>query len=208
MSWLSGGELHSGAWTSSNYVGLGAKFENLPNTGDNGGSPLLNDGGVSGDEVRWELLTNDASAIIYEDGSFESGVGSFTYRSFVNNSAAGDFTVTVNADGVAYSLSCDTVTNSHALGDVTLTYTGAAGTQYILTCDTVTDSQSVGEVVFARGYVLQAGTVTDTHLALPVTLRYSGEEIALIGSYSVNYRQSDVAISYNQSFYEARYGDG
>ena len=108
MSWLSGGELHSGAWTSSNYAGLGILFENLPTTGGNGGSPLLNDGGVNGDEVRWELLTTSGITIneFNENGSFASdGIGSFTYRSYINNVAvAPDFTVTVNAAGTTVNL--------------------------------------------------------------------------------------------------------
>lgn len=102
MSWLSGGELHSDAWTSSNYAGLGILFDNLPTTGENGGSPLLNDGGVNGDEVRWELLTTSGVTLIEfnEDGSFASdGIGSFTYRSYINNVAVvPDFTVTVKSE--------------------------------------------------------------------------------------------------------------
>lgn len=227
MKWLSGGELASG-WTSSNYPGLGIPFDDLPTTGENGGSPLLNDGGVSGDEVRWELLTNSASAIIYEDGSFQSDVGTFTYRSYINNSATGDFTVTINPAGVTYSLNCETVTDSHsagtvafnrgytlacdtltdthAAGDVTLTYTGATGTQYTLTCDTVTDTHNAGTVAFNRGYTMTPQTVTDTHLALPVSLRYSGEEIVLLTTYSVNYKQSDVSAAYKQTLIEVTYG--
>lgn len=100
MTWVTG-EITSG-WTSSQYYGYGILFENLPTTGESGGSPLLNDGGVNGNEVRWELLTQTGLTVdgFYEDGSFEStGIGSFTYRSFVNNSAVGDFTVFVNAAG-------------------------------------------------------------------------------------------------------------
>ena len=205
MKWLSGGELASG-WTSSNYPGLGIPFDDLPATGENGGSPLLNDGGVSGDEVRWELLTNSANAIIYEDGSFESGVGTFTYRSFINNSSVGDFTVTVNSATTAYTLTCDTVNDTHAAGDVTLTYTGATGTQYTLSCDTITDTHSAGAVAFNRGYTITPQTVTDAHLALPVSLRYSGEEIVLLTTYSVNYKQLDVSAAYKQTLIEVTYG--
>lgn len=100
MTWVTG-EITSG-WTSSQYYGYGILFENLPITGESGGSPLLNDGGVNGDEVRWELLAQTSLTVdaFYEDGSFEStGIGSFTYRSFVNNSSVGDFTVFVNAAG-------------------------------------------------------------------------------------------------------------
>lgn len=108
MSWLSGGELHSGAWTSSNYAGLGILFESLPTTGENGGSPLLNDGGVNGDEVRWELLTASGVTMLEfnEDGSFASdGIGSFTYRSYINNAAVvPDFTVSVISYGAPVSV--------------------------------------------------------------------------------------------------------
>lgn len=227
MTWLSGGELGSG-WTSSSYPGFGILFENLPATGENGGSPLLNDGGVNGDEVRWELLTNSANAIIYEDGSFESDVGSFTYRSYVNNVAVGDFTVTVNAAGTHYTITCESISDAHLAGDVafyrgynliadsvtdshtanavTLTYTMPSGTAYVLTCESLTDTHQAGAVTFLRGYNLIAGAVTDNHLALPVTLRYSGEEIVLITTYSVNYKQLDVGAAYKQNLIEVTYG--
>lgn len=254
MSWLSGGELHSGAWTSSNYAGLGILLDNLPTTGDNGGSPLLNDGGVSGDEVRWELLNSSGVTLteFNEDGSFASdGVGSFTYRSFVNNASVGDFTVTINAAGVSYSITCetltdtsaandvsfyrgyimaiDTVTDSHIVGavdfrrgynltcgtvtdihqagEITLTYTTPAGAAYSITCEAVADTHQAAAILFNRGYVMQAGTVTDNHLALPVNLIFSGEQIALITTYSVNYKQFDVSTAYKPTLIEVTYGD-
>jgi len=176
MSWLSGGELHSGAWTSSSYAGLGILFDNLPTTGENGGSPLLNDGGVNGDEVRWELLTASGVTLteFNENGSFaSSGIGSFTYRSYINNVAVvPDFTVTINsASGTAYAITCDTVTDSHTANSVTLTYTTPAGTAYSITCDAVTDAHTVGAVVFYRGYSLTADAVTDAHFAGEVNFR-------------------------------------
>lgn len=198
MTWLSGGELGSG-WTSSSYPGFGILFENLPTDGDQGGSPLLNDGGIEGDEVRWELLTNDANAVIYEDGSFESEVGTFTYRTFINNVASGDFTVTVNAAGATdYVITCGSVVDVHTAEDVTLTYTTPSGTNYTITCAAVSDSHQAESVSFYRGYNLIAGAVTDNHLALPVTLRYSGEEIVLITDYSVNYKQLGISAEYKQ----------
>lgn len=233
MSWLSGGELHSGAWTSSNYAGLGILFENLPATGENGGSPLLNDGGVNGDEVRWELLTTSGVTLneFNEDGSFVSdGTGSFTYRSFINNSAVGDFTVTVDPLTTAYSLTCENVSDNHSVGDVsfyrnylmlcdtvtdshtaetiTLTYTTPSGTAYVITCDSVADNHQAGAVIFNRGYVMRADAVSDSHLALPVALRYSGEEIVLISTYSVNYKQSLISVSYKQTSLGVNYGNG
>lgn len=144
-------------------------------------------------------VANDVT-LIYSAGATNYSI---TCETVSDTHSAGD--IALNR---GYTLTASTVTDAHQVGAVTLTYTGATGTQYILTCETVTDAHSVGDIVFNRGYVLQVSTVTDSHIALPVILRYSGEEIALIGSYSVNYRQSDVAISYNQSFYEVRYGDG
>lgn len=98
MTWTTG-NITSG-WTSSRYYGYGILFENLPSEGENGASPLLNDGGVNGDEVRWELLSQTGLTVdqFNEDGSFATtGTGSFDYRSYINNVAVGDFTVTVNA---------------------------------------------------------------------------------------------------------------
>lgn len=249
-----GSFIGAGKSLSSAYNGFGILFENLTAAGENGGSPLLNDGGANGDEVRWELLTTSGLTLadFNEDGSFSSdGIGSFTYRSFVNNAAVGDFTVTITAAGVAYSITCETVTDSHAAndvslyrgyimaidavtdvnlasdvnlrrgytltcdtiadyhqsGEVTLTYTTPSGTAYSITCEAVTDTHQAGAIAFSRGYVMQASGVSDDHLALTVTLRYSGQEIALISSYSVNYKNSDVSGAYKQKFVEGRYGN-
>ena len=123
MTWLSGGELTSG-WTSSSYPGLGILFENLPVDGENGGSPLLNDGGVAGDEVRWELLSTSGVTLIEfnEDGSFvSSGTGSFTYRSFINNVAVGDFVVTVNPLSSVSSVISGSISKPTASAEITIT---------------------------------------------------------------------------------------
>lgn len=174
MSWLSGSELTSG-WTSSNYPGFGILFENLPTTGESGGSPLLNDGGVNGDEVRWELLTQTDLTVnaFYEDGSFEStGTGSFTYRSFVNNSTVGDFTVNVTPEsaGTAYTITCDAVSDSHQAGAILL------NRGYTISIDSVSDTHSVGDVTLIAGpidYTLTCDAVIDTHSAGNVILRYA-----------------------------------
>lgn len=97
----------SGKALSTAYNGFGILFENLPSAGENGASPLLNDGGVNGDEVRWELLSQTGLTVdqFNEDGSFATtGTGSFDYRSFINNVSAGDFTVTVNSANVSISI--------------------------------------------------------------------------------------------------------
>jgi len=108
MSWVSGGELVTGGWTSSNYAGHGIPFENLPTTGENGGSPLLDDGGISGDEIRWGPATVTSGSItvtLYEDGSFEStgGAGSFTYPWWRNGTLQTDESVVINSAGATVS---------------------------------------------------------------------------------------------------------
>lgn len=237
MSWLSGGELHAASWTSSSYPGFGILFENLPATGEQGGSPLLNDGGVAGDEIRWELISTSGDLVVdifTEGGVYSStGVGTATYRSYINGVAVEpDFVITAQAEsaGVAYSITCETVADSHSVGDVdfyrvynlpcdtvadnhlagevSLIYSESTGIAYSINCETVTDSHAVGDVAFSVSYHLNCNTASDSHHALPVSLIYSGAEVVLIGAYSVNYKKSDVGASYKQTFVEGRYGNG
>lgn len=107
ISWLSGGEL-VGGWTSSNYPGHGVPFEELPTDGDSGGSPLLDDGGVAGDEIRWGPATVTSGAItvtLFEDGSFESmgGAGGFSYPWWRNGVQQSDQDVVINSAGATVS---------------------------------------------------------------------------------------------------------
>jgi hypothetical protein len=100
MSWLNG-EFHDG-WTSSSYAGHGILFQNLPTEGDQGGSPLLDDGGVNGDEIRWGPATVTSGSItvtLFEDGSFESsgGAGGFSYTWWRNGVAQDDQAVIISS---------------------------------------------------------------------------------------------------------------
>lgn len=86
MNWVTGNITEG--WTSSSYYGFGIPFEELSETGEHGGSPLLNDGGVPGDEVRWELVSVSGLTIeeFNEDGSIiTSGTGSIVYATFIGN---------------------------------------------------------------------------------------------------------------------------
>lgn len=74
MSWVSNpDQVLSSGWLSSAYAGLGILGADIPTTGDNGGSPVLNDGINPSSEYRWALVTPPASGAItlYEDLSFE-----------------------------------------------------------------------------------------------------------------------------------------
>jgi hypothetical protein len=109
MSWLNG-EFHDG-WTSSSYAGHGILFQNLPTEGDQGGSPLLDDGGANGDEIRWGPATVTSGAIavtLFEDGSFEStgGAGGFSYTWWRNGVAQDDQAVIISsADAIDATVS-------------------------------------------------------------------------------------------------------
>ena len=95
------GSLFAEGPTVSAYPGYGILFENLPATGENGASPLLNDGGVNGDEIRWELVGvgGDLTVVkFYEDCSAHTqGIGYYDYEGFINNESSGVFRSTVNS---------------------------------------------------------------------------------------------------------------
>ena len=62
MSWASNPDSSlSDGWLSSAYPGLGILGSAIPTAGDNGGSPVLNDGISAGKEYRWALVTPPAS---------------------------------------------------------------------------------------------------------------------------------------------------
>lgn len=236
MSWLSGGEFHAPAWTSSSYPGHGILAENAPSTGDSGPS-LGYKPEWFGSEVRFELVTPPTHGTIelFEDTSFiytgDGSTDSFILQAFVDGVAEAEAT-TVNLlnSGIAYSISCETVSDSHSTGDVdfyrsynllcdavaddhsagdvSLIYSEFTGIAYSINCETVTDSHAASDVSFSVSYHLLCNAASDSHQAQPVSLIYSGSEVVLIGAYSVNYKQSDVSASYKQTFVEERYGNG
>lgn len=93
-----------GRTVSSAYNGFGILFENLPTTGEQGGSPLLNDGGVTGDEIRWELISTSGDLVVdifTEGGVYSStGIGSAVYQRYKNNIPdAETWTITAQSAG-------------------------------------------------------------------------------------------------------------
>ena len=103
MSWVSNPDSAlSGGWLTSAYPGLGILGSAIPTTGDNGGSPVLNDGISAGKEYRWALVTPPASGTItlYEDLTFEfsgaaDGIHSATYRLWEDGVDQGTATITL-----------------------------------------------------------------------------------------------------------------
>jgi hypothetical protein len=65
------------------YYGLGVLYEELATEGEQGDSPLLDDGGSPGDEIRWgpaTVTSGDLEVEIGERGDFQSiNSGSFSY---------------------------------------------------------------------------------------------------------------------------------
>lgn len=103
MSWASNPDSAlSGGWLTSAYPGLGIPGSAIPTTGDNGGSPVLNDGISAGKEYRWALVAAPASGTItlYEDLTFEfsgaaDGIHSATYRLWEDGVDQGTATITL-----------------------------------------------------------------------------------------------------------------
>lgn len=118
MSWASNPDSAlSGGWLSSVYPGLGILGADIPTTGDNGGSPVLNDGISAGKEYRWALVTPPASGTItlYEDLTFEfsgaaNGIHSATYRLWEDGVDQGTATITLQV-GPSYTTISVTLDN-------------------------------------------------------------------------------------------------
>ena len=84
------------------YPGFGVLGMNIPTTGENGGSPLLNDGILPDAEYHWrvETLPSTGTLTIYLDGSFlwksegaQSGNYPWSYRLYENGIDKGVSTV-------------------------------------------------------------------------------------------------------------------
>lgn len=136
MSWASNPDSAlSGGWLSSVYPGLGIFGADIPTTGDNGGSPVLNDGISAGKEYRWALVTPPASGTItlYEDLTFEfsgaaNGIHSATYRLWEDGADQGTATITLQV-GPSYTTISVTLANVvGAVSSVPVPRTGISAT--------------------------------------------------------------------------------
>lgn len=118
MSWASNPDSAlSGGWLTSAYPGLGILGSAIPATGDNGGSPVLNDGISAGKEYRWALVTPPASGTLtlYEDLTFEfsgasDGIHSAVYRLWEDGVDQGTATITLQV-GPSYTTISVTLDN-------------------------------------------------------------------------------------------------
>ena len=91
------------AHTVKRYPGFGILGADIPATGDNGGSPVLNDGVLPGSEYHWRVVTPPSSGTltIHPDMSFElvgaaDGDLTWQYRLYEDGTDEGVATVSVH----------------------------------------------------------------------------------------------------------------
>ena len=116
----------SGAFVVKKYPGFGILGADIPTTGDNGGSPVINDSPAATSEYHWRLETAPASGTvtIYPDLTFAhtgAADGSWTwqYRLFEDGVDQGVATVT-DVFATAVSLIIASATHSHLADSMTI----------------------------------------------------------------------------------------
>lgn len=122
MSWLSPASEVVTGWLSSGYAGHGILGADIPSTGDNGGSPVLNDSISPTAEYRWTVETPPASGTlsVFEDCSFEydnatAGTYNFVYRLYEDGVSQGTATVTLQIGAAETTI---TATTANAVGSL------------------------------------------------------------------------------------------
>jgi hypothetical protein len=222
MSWVSGGELVTGGWVSSNHYGHGVLFENLPTEGDSGASPLLDDGGVNGDEIRWGPATVTSGLItvkLYEDGSFESagGAGGFSYPWWRNGVLQADESVIIELPITEYVITPESGSFSYTGSSVSLlvnrlitpqagaySYTGgaadieynAATVTYIITPEPAVYTCTGPDVGLLIDRVLTTASGAYAYTGSAVTIDYSGVVLLLIDGYQIGYAVKPAQLAY------------
>lgn len=103
MSWGSNPDSAlAGGWLTSAYPGLGILGAAIPASGDNGGSPVLNDGINAAKEYRWALVTSPSAGTItlFEDltclfSGAPDGIYTTIYRLWEDGVDQGTATITL-----------------------------------------------------------------------------------------------------------------
>lgn len=133
--------LLSGAFAVSPYAGLGVLGSDIPSEGDNGPSPLLNDGIVASSEYAWYLDTPPSAGALtlYPDGTFiwdavgvADGTYTFTYRLYEDGIDSGIGTVYLSAGTTTVALVVADLAHGHALDAVVLSVPVSGDTGLII----------------------------------------------------------------------------
>lgn len=157
MSWLSPSTEIVPGWLSSAYAGHGILGADISATGDNGGSPVLNDGISPTAEYRWtaESLPASGSLTLFENLSFEhigaaDGSYSFDYRLYEYGVSQGVATVTLSV-GSAVS----------AINATTANVVGSISSQSGVSCSiNAVTGAAVGSLLSVVGVVCSIGATT------------------------------------------------
>lgn len=143
MTWLSPASEVVTGWLSSGYAGHGILGADIPSTGDNGGSPVLNDSISPSAEYRWTVETPPASGTlnVFEDCSFEydnatAGTYNFVYRLYEDGVSQGTATVTLQIGAAETTI---TATTANAVGSLV----SGVGTFCAITATTANASGSL-----------------------------------------------------------------
>lgn len=115
------------AHTVKLYEGFGINGADIPTTGDNGGSPVLNDGIFSTSEYHWRIETAPSSGVvtIYPDMSYEhtgaaDGSWTWVYRLYEDGVSVGTATVTDVFGTAAVVLAIADAIHGHVADNLTL----------------------------------------------------------------------------------------
>ncbi len=173
MTWLSPASEVVTGWLSSGYAGHGILGADIPSTGDNGGSPVLNDSISPSAEYRWTVETPPASGTlnVFEDCSFEydnatAGTYNFVYRLYEDGVSQGTATVTLQIGAAETTI---TATTANAVGSlvsgvgtfcaITATTANASGSLISQSAATSFINATTAQVV---GVLVAGGSLTDS----------------------------------------------
>lgn len=166
----------SAAHTIKRYAGFGILGADIPATGDNGGSPVLNDGVLPGSEYHWRVVTPPSSGTltIYPDLSFElvgaaDGDWTWQYRLYEDGTDEGVATVSVHVGAYNVAAANSQQTNTASPAAIRQTHLiGAANSQQVNTGVAASVSQSSITFVSAADSIqinqADAAAIRQTHL--------------------------------------------
>lgn len=166
----------SAAHTVKRYPGFGILGADIPATGDNGGSPVLNDGVLPGSEYHWRVVTLPSSGTltIHPDMSFElsgaaDGDWAWQYRLYEDGTDQGVATVSVHVGAYAVTVAGSQQVNQSSAAAIRQTHLiGAANSQQVNTGVAASVSQSSITFVSAADSIqinqAAAAVIRQTHL--------------------------------------------
>ena len=164
------------AHTVKRYPGFGILGADIPATGDNGGSPVLNDGVLPGSEYHWRVVTPPSSGTltIHPDLSFElvgaaDGDWTWQYRLYEDGTDEGVATVSVHVGAYNVAAANSQQVNTVSAAAIRQTHLlGIASSQQVNTGVAASVSQSSITFLSAADSIqinqADAAAIRQTHL--------------------------------------------